>query len=66
MRKSNYSISNFICQECGNVFPLPRQTSKQRKNNHIKDLWCPKCKKIVKTVEMKQNNYYESMNGIHY
>ncbi len=41
-------ISNFICPECGLNFPLPRTHGEQRKNGHIKDVYCPKCNKVQK------------------
>ena len=57
MRVKKYTISNFICNECGAVIPLPRPTSLRREKNHQKDLYCYKCKKIVKTTEVKNEKY---------
>lgn len=46
-------ISDFICPECGLDFPLPRIHGKQRKNGHIKDIYCPKCDKIQQLIFTK-------------
>ncbi len=62
IKNNNYSISNFICQECGNGFPLPRQNNRKRNKRHIKDLWCPHCKKVVKTTELREDDFFYS-NG---
>ena len=61
--KNSCSISNFICPDCGGVFPLPRISGKSRGRGHIKDLWCPRCKKIVKTIEIREKDVYKNMCG---
>lgn len=63
MRVNKYEISNFICSECGNSFPLPRQKSWRREKGHIKDLWCPFCKKKVKTIEIRPRDSFKTMSG---
>lgn len=63
MKKRNYSISYFICPECGNVFPLPRKKGSKRNKGHIKDLYCVDCNKIVKTTEIRSGDYYKDKNG---
>ena len=62
IQKNSYSISNFICQECGNSFPLPRQNNRKRNKKHIKDLWCPHCKKVVKTIELREDDFFITMD----
>lgn len=66
MRVNEYTISDFICPECGRSFPLPRQKSKRREKGHIKDLYCPFCKKYVKTFEERDIDFYASINGKRY
>ena len=56
-------ISNFICPECGLNFPLPRNHGRQRKNGHIKDIYCPKCDKIQKFREYKYKQVYKTLDG---
>jgi predicted RNA-binding Zn-ribbon protein involved in translation (DUF1610 family) len=48
-----YTISYFTCPECGMEIPLPRPNGRKRKRGHIKDLFCPRCGKIQKTLEHK-------------
>lgn len=63
MKGSRFEISTFVCPECGNEFPLPRPKSKRRCKGHIKDLWCPYCKKVVKTIEYRPRDFIKTMNG---
>lgn len=63
LKKRNYSISYFICPECGNSFPLPRPKSLKRNKGHIKDVYCVCCNKIVKTTEVRSGDYYIGHNG---
>lgn len=63
MRKRQYKTSEFICMECENVIPLPRLQSCQREKGHIKDLYCPCCRKIVKTLEIRCGDVYIKNNG---
>lgn len=63
MTGNKFEISNFICPECRNKFPLPRQKSKRRSKGHIKDLYCPFCKKVVKTMEIRPDDYIEMYDG---
>lgn len=58
-----YVISNFICPCCGGSFPLPRMKGQTRNKGHVKDLWCPNCKKIVKTTEIRDRDVYRNMAG---
>lgn len=63
MTEKKFDISNFICPKCGGTFPLPRAKSMRRNKGHIKDLWCPFCKEIVKTKEVRNIDMYRSMSG---
>ena len=53
MKKKPMTYSCFICTNCGNTYFLGRDKGKQRKNGHIKDLWCPVCKEVTKHIEEK-------------
>ena len=46
------NISILHCMECGEKFPIPRNRQ-QREKKHIKDLWCPYCKKTQKFTEQR-------------
>lgn len=61
-KKINYSISNFICPDCGSSIPLPRQKNRKRNKEHVKDLWCPYCKKVVKTTEMREGDMFITLD----
>lgn len=52
MKKRRYMITSaFKCYKCGKDVFLPRMKGYQRKNGHIKDMWCPYCKEESKFVE---------------
>lgn len=63
MRTNKFEISEFVCQECGKSFPLPRAKARRRKEGHVKDLWCPFCQKEVKTIEYRPRDFYKTLNG---
>lgn len=63
LRVNNYSISYFICPECKRTFPIPRPKSIKRNKGHIKDLYCVYCNKTVKTIEIRNGDYYVNCNG---
>ena len=46
----------------GMLFLFQDQRVIEEKKNHVKDLWCPFCKKVVKTTEIKPNDYFVSMD----
>lgn len=52
-RNRKVSISDFICPGCGNKIPLPRHMNHTREKGHIKDLYCPFCKDIMKMKEIR-------------
>ena len=45
--------TDLICSECGNIFPIMRKYNNQREIYHIKDLYCYKCNKKTKFIELK-------------
>ena len=65
MRANRFEISQFVCQECGKQFPIPRAKARRRGKGHIKDLWCPFCQKQVKTIEYRPRDFYTTMSGEH-
>lgn len=62
-RVRGLEISDCICTECGTLFPIPRNRGNRRENGHIKDIWCPHCKKITKFKEHKKNQYMMLADG---
>ena len=62
MGRKRIVYSNFVCPECKTLISLPRKISKQRKLYHIKDIYCYKCKKVQKFVEIKSKAYKNLLN----
>lgn len=64
MKKHRYmKMSQFICKSCGMEIDLPRLHCGQRKNGHIKTIYCPGCKKESDFKEIKYNEFYKTMAG---
>ena len=63
MKRSGCLISNFVCPECKKIVPLPRNHGRQRKKNHIKDIYCPFCKEVRKFTEITYKHIYEMEDG---
>ncbi len=59
----NYTISNCMCPQCRNKFPIPRKANRSREKGHIKNIWCPFCKEIVGMKEMRYNDYEEVIDS---
>ena len=55
--------STFVCQECGLEIPLPREHCSQREKGHIKDIYCPTCKKKQKFKEYNYKQFYKTLDG---
>lgn len=63
MKRQKYTISYFVCPECGNAMPLPRPLGKKRNKRHNKWLNCPFCKKEVNTTEVRRGDAYVKNDG---
>lgn len=53
MKKTRIIKTELICSECGSIFPIMRKYNNQRETYHIKDLFCYKCAKETKFIELK-------------
>jgi Fe2+ or Zn2+ uptake regulation protein len=49
---SQMYLSKLVCQVCNTVTSIPRRRAEKRENNHVKHMWCYKCKEVV---EFKEN-----------
>lgn len=58
--------SYFVCMECGMVIPLPRKHGKRRERGHIKDIYCPGCKKETKFRERRNGDYEIAGDSVYY
>lgn len=52
-----YTTSNMHCKECGAIMPIPRQVCHKRKKNHIKTMYCYRCKKETDFVEERAEDF---------
>lgn len=53
-----YTISEFYCTCCGTKgIPVPRKSSKQREQGHLKKLYCLKCKEQTNHAEVRPFDY---------
>ena len=62
-RRDCYNISTFVCPDCGTEMPIPRWHGRRREKGHIKDLYCPKCKKTQKFKEFNNKECYKTLDG---
>ena len=46
------------CSCCGNINPIFRKRSKMKGKNHIKHMYCYKCKEVTAHVEVKEEAFY--------
>ena len=51
--RNNTVSSDLICSECGVVMVIPRYMNNEREKYHIKDIYCYKCLKTTKHIEVK-------------
>lgn len=73
MARHNFTTSDFYCTCCGTKgMPLARKMSRQRAAEHLKKLYCIKCKQEVNHVELRPFDYdYEQLmedirSGVYY
>jgi ribosomal protein L33 len=50
----NFTISKFLCTQCNNETFLPRKASQQRERNHLKKIYCIKCRDEMNHVEKRE------------
>lgn len=55
-------ISNLVCEDCGNVFPIPRKQSERRGKGHVKHLWCYKCTGVTAHIEQAERHLEKTMS----
>lgn len=48
--------SNSYCQICGTVFTVWRPKAHKRPHNHVKHLYCVKCKEVTAHQEERGNH----------
>ena len=45
----------FVCPCCGMRMTLPRNSGQKREKNHVKDIYCIRCRMIQKFAEYRDN-----------
>lgn len=50
-KRSDFYTSELECPVCHRKFPIQRKAAEKRERGHIKDIWCPFCKKKRKFIE---------------
>lgn len=54
MKHTTFSISEFYCTQCGKkTIPIARICTHQRAAGHLKNLYCPWCRKENNCVEIR-------------
>jgi predicted RNA-binding Zn-ribbon protein involved in translation (DUF1610 family) len=53
--KTRTLSTNLQCPECGNTLTIHRKRSKMREKNHVKHVYCYKCKEVTGHVEVKED-----------
>lgn len=56
---ANFTISVFKCPYCGLTMTVPRNKARNRGKNHIKTLYCVKCKRDVVMLENREFDFAE-------
>lgn len=51
--------SHLKCPNCNHISSIPRHTNRTRRNNHIKNFYCPKCKSYQKHNEINDYDKYK-------
>jgi hypothetical protein len=63
MKHRKMVYSTFICPDCGCKQKIPRVVGRSREKGHVKDLWCPMCKDTRKMKEIRDNDFYKTLDG---
>lgn len=50
--------TDMLCSMCGEIQTIRRLIGHQKKEGHIKDLWCPNCKRDRKFIEIRDRDIY--------
>ena len=56
-KRSDFYTSELECPVCHRKFPIQRKAAEKRERGHIKDIWCPFCKKKRKFIENGRDRY---------
>jgi hypothetical protein len=54
------TTQTFLKCECGNINPIFRKRSKMKEKNHLKHMYCYKCKEVKAHYEVKEDIFLPS------
>ena len=55
-----FTISRFFCTKCGSEgIPIGRKIGSQRKNGHLKAIYCIQCKERVNHYEIRHSDNFD-------
>ncbi|AII27991.1 ribosome associated inhibitor A; zinc finger domain [Bacillus phage Bobb] len=57
-RRSAFALSELKCHQCGNITQIQRRTAVLKKGGHIKHLYCWRCKRDTRQVELSRIEKY--------
>lgn len=57
--KPPFKSCSLKCPKCKNIQSINRRLCLLKKAGHVKDLWCPICKKRTKHIELKDYADFE-------
>ena len=46
-----FRVSTLHCLSCGASMPIPRRIGRLREKNHIKTMWCYRCRRKSQFIE---------------
>ncbi len=56
-RNGNTILSDLYCVECGFHMTIQRKKCKSREKGHLKTMWCCKCGKERKFIEVRGRDF---------
>lgn len=54
-RKTPMKICDYLCNECGKKFPIPRKKGEMKELNHQKTIYCVYCRAY--TIHTEETRY---------
>jgi len=57
-RKTKTKPTYLECENCKNVVTIQRRLSKMHGHNHVKHMYCYKCKQVTPHIEKKEELFF--------
>lgn len=62
-RTDKFTLDTMLCNECHKAMFVPRRLGHKRTMGHIKDMYCPWCKKGTQFTEYLSDQFVRNMDG---